>query len=413
MLDSRRWIVASVVSLLLAGFIFLCLQVCVGAYLSGNGSPSRLEQATMWDPLNAEPWVRLGHQDYLGELAPERSLRDFDHAVHLNPLDAQAWLEMAYAAQAAGKLELQRTALERALAADPTTPAYELAAANSYLAAGDAQTGFQQLRDIVKSDPDSLPSALDLAWRASHDAGLILRQIVPGNTEGQLIFLQLLASRDREQDAAAVWKSVLAQQKPYDPTLVFPYVQYLLEKGLGAQAQSVWYELTSHKEFSGYRSSANLLVNAGFENDVLNAGLDWRYQPLAHINVRLGTSAVHGGKRALCLTFDGAAAETGISQYVAVDPGTEYELTGFYRSDQLEGAGGLQWEVRDVVTHNVLFPASPESATFPPSLLWEEFRDSFKTAPETSVVLIKLERVPAGDILRGTGCLDDLSLSRK
>ena len=68
---------------------------------------------------------------------PRAALRPYRAAVHLNPHSARYWFDLASAYQVLGDTSNQTSALEHAIAADPTTPDVAWEAANFYLVQGE------------------------------------------------------------------------------------------------------------------------------------------------------------------------------------------------------------------------------------------------------------------------------------
>src|SRR4029077_15476500 len=99
----------------------------------------------------------------------------------------------------------------------------------------------------------------------------------------------------------------------------------------------------------------------------------------------------------------------GIFQWVAVRPNTDYVLNGFYKIEEMEGTGGLQFEVLDTANHLVL----NQGATLNQIGGWQSFSDDFKTGATTELVRLRLVRIPRRDILQGKLWIDDLSLVQK
>ena len=394
----------------LALYAVFCLQLFVGAHFSRSSSAGRLRLATRLDPLNSAAWMKLGHLEYFLEQQPALAAQDLHRAVTLDPLQALAWLELASVEQGLGDHESQIAALQRAYAADPTTPMYLLAEANSYFSAGEPSLAFRRLRDVSTHHRDSLAPALDLAWRATRDPDLILREVTGGDPQAQMALLRFLSALGEEQAAGRVWRALQQNGVAFDPALAVPYVQLLLDNDRADEALAAWQILTARPGMAGYQISQNLLANAGFEADILNSGLDWHYQPRPSVSVNVSTESPHGGQRALCLSFDGPVSDTGLSHYLALPSPSTFELRGFYRATDLRGAGGLAWSLRDLASDADV--TLRDDGMLEHSSDWRPFRAGFSTAQQ-SVLLLSLKRIPAGDILRGQLCLDDLSLTKK
>src|SRR5690348_11202293 len=159
-----RLVVGVVLLAALAGFLLFCVRFFVADRFLRAGDLSGLKRAAHLDPWNGSVWRHAAEKENM----PEAAISDANHAVALNPRDAAAWLELAFAQQETGHSSAAANAVNRALHADPTTPTYVLTAAQLYFSLGQQEAGLQQLRDLATHDPDSLPNIVDLAWRATH-----------------------------------------------------------------------------------------------------------------------------------------------------------------------------------------------------------------------------------------------------
>jgi hypothetical protein len=76
----------------------------------------------------------------------------------------------------------------------------------------------------------------------------------------------------------------------------------------------------------------NLLSDGGFEGKYWNGGFGWRAEQT--LSSGLDTSQFHSGRRALRFVFLGPAfSDSGVSQYVPVEPNVRYHLRKKTRSE--------------------------------------------------------------------------------
>lgn len=402
----RAYAVFAVVACAL--YLTLCARTYIGDRLADSWDENKLQAATRITPESAEPWLRLGHLN-LDADRPAARLQLLK-GVERNPYDPLGWIELALARETSGDAQSRQDALEHAVKCDPTTPAVLISAAGIYLGAGEENRGLQLLQSLGQHDRDRIPVVLDLAWRMTHDPAAILKQIADDDTDIKIALLNLMTQNDRPDAAAMVWESISRSPKPYEPRRVFPYVQYLTDHDQGKRAEEVWRRLGAvDKEFRAYVPRGNLIVNPGFELEMLNAGLDWRYQPVANVSMALDAALSHSGRYSLALNFDGDVEEAGISQSIPVRPNTDYALTGFYRVDHLEGTGGIQWEIRDTASKAVL----NQGVLLNQLGEWQSFEDDFRTGESTELVRLRVVRVPAHDVLEGRIWIDDLELTER
>src|ERR1019366_8639061 len=119
------------------------------------------------------------------------------------------------------------------------------------------------------------------------------------------------------------------------------YFLYLIEHKDVAQAVRVWQQTADRFGLSSYLPSpANLIVNGSFNLEVLNAGFDWHYDKQSAVSLTLDPSTFHAGRRSLLITLDGPGInDSGVYQWIAVQPNTTYTFSGYYKNGDMEGAG--------------------------------------------------------------------------
>jgi tetratricopeptide (TPR) repeat protein len=376
--------------------------------LARFGTRESLEEASRLEPGNATYADLLGRRSFYADQDVKGAVREFESATSLNPGMAQYWTDLALAYSAAGQTGHEREAVQRALLADPSSPEVAWDTANFYFALGDSQAALAQLHIVFQYQSWSALDAMQLAWRGTHDPAVILREAIPDDPETRLTFLKFLLSQNEPEAAAQVWNQVTAEGRPFDPKLAFPYVQYMLAQKQVAGAQEIWKQLAAvNPGFAPYLPYPGMMVNSGFEQDILNAGFDWRYQQVPHVSLALDASEARGGKRALAINFDGGpVGDLGFWQLVPVQPGTTYEMTAYSQAAEWSGTGGLRLAVEDAFDHTPC-GASELLAT---TAGWRASALTFTTGPQTTLVMVKLVRDPAGGVLAGKFWLDDVSL---
>src|SRR5262249_12839380 len=230
---------------------------------------------------------------------------------------------------------------------DPRTPTVAWEAGQQYLAEGQTEAALRQLRMVIEHDKVTAPAALDLSWRATHDAALMLEQGVPATANGRVAFLAYLVEHDEPEGAALAWKELTDLNQKFPPQIALPYVEFLLTAADPSAAAEVWKVLeTQETDFPAFRNGS-AIVNAGFEQPNINAGLDWRSQPISGVNTAIDVNHAHSGHRSLGIVLDEGSAidEVGIFQYLALQPGTRYQFSAYVRGESLAGVGGIRFEI--------------------------------------------------------------------
>ena len=368
-------------------------------YFSTKLDLPSLRLAARLEPHNAEYQYRLGEYFLQNQHEPKTAVPFFKSATALNPQKARYWLELSRVYQRLVNVDQQKDALQHAIAADPSTPDVAWDAANFYWARGETDQALREFRVVLESDPYLPPAALERCWRIKPDVDFLLGDVVPGNAEVYSSFLDFLVSRNEPAAAAKVWTKMAQLQQTVDPRHVFDYVRYLIDRRDVEQAHQAWRQAATLSDLSGYQPSPeNLVINGDFSLPVLNGGFDWQYDKLSDVSLALDPTESHSGHRSLSIIFDSRGTEdAGIRQLIPVEPNTKYEFSAYFKSEGLEGAGGPRFLLEDRFTGENYF-ASEELKD---EGFWKPVSGTFATGPATKLVLLRIQRVPAGNAIRG------------
>jgi tetratricopeptide (TPR) repeat protein len=399
-----------VVTLLLASaYVATCVQWYRGAALARSYDEGDLQRAQRINPGNAEAYFRLGLYSQYITHESARAMENYREAVRLNPWSARYWFTLAIEYQVAGDQVGYRQAVAQALAAEPMRPDLAWDVAVTEVVAGDMLQALRHMRIVIANDPVRTVEALRLCLRAAQNPNLILGNALPPNTDAYLAFVDLLLQGEQTKAAAAAWQRMVELRLPVTPQQIDRYVRYLIGKREVDQAVHVWRDMSSlNPALAAYvPSQTNLVVNGSFERDLLNRGFDWRCSPPSGVTVSVDTTEFRGGNRSLHLQFDGVTFETaGIEQFVAVRPNTTYRLAFSSKGEELVGIGGLAALVYDAYSHSPLVTIQAMGAPG----IWHDYSNTFRTGPDTRLVILTFPHMPASSVLRGNLWLDDVEI---
>jgi hypothetical protein len=394
-------------------FLLLALRAFLASHLAGVPDSTHLQKAIRLEPANAEYHELLGRNLALSGITLGDAISHYRTAVSLNPYVARYWLDLAGAYQVAGQIDEQERSVERAVEADPTTPHVAWEAANFFLVQGDPLRALRHFRIVLANDdPMAVDAALGLCWRATGDANQILDQALPPRADLYFRFLRLLIDKQQVSAAEHVWNQLIGLHQTFSPELAFPYLRFVIAQKEVPAAQSAWKQLAGvDRSLERYLPSReNLVVNGGFEENLLNGGFDWLYQPSSHVALAIDSSEFHSGTRSLSVTFDGEnPAAAGISQLIPVKPDTEYDFSAECRTKDLETASGPRFAITDAYSNASYVLTDDVLGTIP----WRLQQAQFRTGPNTNLVFLKIIREPAGPLIRGKLWIDDLKLVEK
>ena len=405
----RRWLFSASMILLVCAYLLLIGREFAASVLAARPDRDSLERAVRLSPGNADYRHRLGRYFAFVASDPQSAVASFQSAVALNPHQARYWFDLAAARQVAGDAAGQREALEHALEAEPTAPDVAWEAANFFLVAGDTDRALREFRVVIENDPYLPAAAFETCWRVRPDTDALLRDLVPPRPDSLLAFLSLLMSKGETDGTLKVWDRLLQLHQKFDAHYLFDYVRYLILARRPDAALAAWEQAAGVLDLAAYLPNPdNLVVNGDFSLDVLNGGLDWTYQNQAGVRLLLDPSDFHTGRRSLSITFEGPGiSDAGIRQWIPVRPGSTYEFTAYYKSAEFQGAGGPQIVLRDGYTGQMLASSGPlNDADF-----WKPVHAAFTTPASTTLLLLNVERLPAGSPIRGKLWLDNFELS--
>src|ERR1022692_2274816 len=408
----RKFSFAAACCILVGLYLHLALRAYLASHLAATPDVSNLSKATRLEPSNAEYRELLGRSLALSGANLNAAIANYRTAVHLNPDVARYWLDLAGAYQVAGRTSEQEQSVEQAVEADPTTPHVAWEAANFFLVQGDQERALRNFRVVLANDPEAVDSALQLCWRATGDENEILDRALPRRPDLYLSFLRLLISKQEVAATENVWNHLIALNQEFSTKLAFPYFRFLIAKQEVAAAQTAWQQLAGvNRSLQPYLPSPeNLVVNGGFEENLLNGGFDWWYESNPHAALAIDTSEFHSGTRSLSVTFDGLnPADAGIVQFIVVKPHTDYAFSAEFRTEELETASGPRFAIADAYSNASYVLTDDVMGTNP----WRLQQARFHAGPNTNLVLLKVVRQPANPLIRGKLWIDDLRLGEK
>jgi tetratricopeptide (TPR) repeat protein len=379
-------------------YVGLVAREFLADYFSRKLDLPSLQLAARLEPGNAEYEYQLGRYFLQTQREPETAVRFFRSATALNPHNAGYWLELSRTYRRLANNDQQEEALQHAVAADPSTPDVAWDAGNFYWALGETDKALREFRVVLEQNPYSL-AALECCWKIKPDIDLLLRNVVPRNAEAYSSFLDFLVSRNEPAAAARVWTQMVQLQQTVEPRHVFAYVRYLIDRRDVEHARQAWQQAASLSDLSGYQPSPeNLVVNGDFTLPVLNGGFDWLHDKLSDVSLALDPAESHSGHRSLSIIFDSRGIEdAGIRQLIPVDPNTKYDFSAYFKSEGLEGAGGPRFLLEDRFTRATYFASEElKDAGF-----WKQVGGTFDTGPDTRLLVLRIQRVPAGNAIRG------------
>lgn len=406
----KRAFLAGCVAVLFLG-LSLCCQEFAEQTLLAAGTPNSISRAARLQPLNAEPEEKLGIL-YLSPLDGDFRLaaNHLEKAVALNPHSSSAWLALANAYFALDDEDRRRDAVSRALISEPKDTEVQWAAANLFLSS-DLNRSLELLREVVENDPRYAPTAMEVAYHAT-DADIDKTMLaVPLTSVSRLQLMRWLLERDHPEAADRVWPTVLEAPGTLAVRDTFFYLDSLIARHQPAEAFTAWSAIRQKDPALRVRRQPdNLLSNGDFEDDLLNGGFGWRYSPVSGVTASLDTSTFHAGTRSLLLQINSEDVQDfGVTQLVAVLPGSHCRVSGWVHAEELEAAHGVRLAILDGYSHVQLALSDDVVGSFP----WRELTADFTVPENTGLVQFAVVRSPSNGVIRGRLWLDNVSIEKQ
>lgn len=391
-------------------YLLLALRPFVASWLAAGLDPKKISQAMKWEPANSEYPDLLGRQLALSGTSVNEAISDYRTAVRLNPYEARYWLDLAGAYQFTGDTTEQAASVLHAVEADPTTPHIAWEAANFFLVQGDLEKSLRYFQVVLGNDPEAVGSVLELCWRASGDATQIMDHALPPRADLYLSFLGLLVTRQQVAAAESVWNRLIELKQPFSATPALPYFRLLIAQHEVDAAKTAWQQLAKvDPSLEPYLpSQRNLVVNGGFEENLLNGGFDWWFQSYSHAELNIDTNEFRTGTRSLSVTFDGQSVPgPQLVQFIPVKPNTSYEFSAESRTQDIDTASGPRFAITDAYTNQSYVLTDDTLGSTP----WRIQEARFQTGSNTKLVMLKIVRDPPQPLIRGKMWIDDVMLT--
>lgn len=338
-----------------------------------------------------------------------RALAEYEAAAAASPHNYLNWLNLGRVRSQSGDVAGAEAAFVRAEQLAPNYAAVQWAYGNFLLRSGRSDEGFALMARAAQANTDYARSAALTALQL-FDGDSAQAVAVMGDSDASRAAMQTaLIEMDRPEDAAAVWLTIgEGARKARYREAGTKLASDLMTKKHFALAASV---LASLGEGTG--GARGQMGNGGFEDGVKlrEAGpFEWQIADGASPRIGLSEERPHSGRYSLAVIFNSfdTAAFRSISQVVVVEPGRQYEIEGFYRSD-VKTASNLRWEVAEAPAGSVLARSEP----LQPTAEWTRFTLRFTVPAGVDGVMFRFTRdgcTGASCPTTGTIAFDSLSL---
>ncbi|MEP7149552.1 MAG: tetratricopeptide repeat protein [Acidobacteriota bacterium] len=338
-----------------------------------------------------------------------RSLNEFEVATGLAPENYLFWLDLGRARERSGDAAGAERALRRALDLAPNYARVQWAFGNALLRQGRVDEAFAEMKKSVAGDPTAFAnSAAVTAWQFFGSDVVAIRQAAGGSIQFDGALAALLLREKRFDEAIELWNDLSADERRTSlretGTL---FVGQLLGEKRFRDASRIAAEISDNAD-----SRAGQITNGGFEMAVKPTGagpFEWAIAPGLQPQIVLSSGQKRGGNNSLLIIFnsgDGKDFRT-VSQLIAVEPNSAYEIEIFYRAD-LKTSAAFKWEIADAADGRRI--AVSDAVKNSPE--WSPLNLQFRSLSTSDGIVLRLIRENCGPICPVTGTIgfDDISL---
>ena len=380
-----------------------------------QGGIELARMAVRWAPGDPLTHWRLGslEEKTFSAESMAAAVNEYREAVRLSPNDYRYWMELGRALESSGDPERSEKALRRAVDLAPAYSHPRWQFGNLLLREGKYEEAFNQLGRAAEADDQMRPQVFELAMRIF--AGDIdqIAKIACSTPAARAQFAVYLVSVQKVDDAMRMWGTITPADRRAQTALTGEMDEVLVT---AKQFRAV---LNLRREL---QPDANLPVagqiwNGDFESPLTSSRADpfgWQVnsRPAAQVTI---DSLAHAGQGSLQITFKSSSTleKIKVSQTVVVEPGAQYRLEYYVRTQDLVSASTPVLSIVDAADGAALAASKPVPSG---TNQWEKITLDFTTKPKHDGITIGFNRADCSDTqvcpIFGLVWYDDFILQR-
>jgi tetratricopeptide (TPR) repeat protein len=322
--------------------------------------------------------------------ASDQAISELERAVSLRPSDYALWSQLGLLRDQMGNTAGALIAFDEAISRAPSYSQPRWNRGNVLLRSGRYEAAFDDLSQAAQSNPDLVPSLIDLAWGVSRGDAQLTEQLAQINTDRRrLAFAKLLARRGKAQEAVLQ----LGKVGNVPEVVRRELVEQLLAKSFFREAYNVW--KTADAVEARKEPAAPFIHDGGFEGRLSlgETGFGWRVpRDLQATVVSLDSGKPQSGLKDLSIEF-GGDSNPGlalVSQLVLVEPSKRYKINFSARSQQLV-TGGLPLVIAADASGDMKRLGQSTSLA-KGTTDWQPYSFELTAAPQTAAIVLTLTR---------------------
>lgn len=331
------------------------------------------------------------------------AIKRMTSAVRNDPASPERWADLADAYIEAGREDLARQCIDRAVASAPGLPHVQMRAANLSFRLGDMARGLKESAAAVAASSDYAVPVFQAWHRLGGGPENVFQEATPPPALARDYFVWLTGSANRAE-LAAVW-TLLGASVTERETLA--YIDYLIAQRDYAAASALASGLP--------KPDGNLLRDGGFEAPLQVGGATsvagWRVEPLEGASAELDRLMFRGGHSSLRLHFSGINPEyRNVAQKLVLPQGL-YRITALVRTEGVTSEQGISIRLADADDDHHFSVSESVLGSQP----WRTLNAAFSVGPGPRLVEVAVCRRASWGFdtpLSGTVWVDDIRLVR-
>ena len=412
--------------LLLAGVVILAIVVAwfavsrqlgnMIANLTSPDNPDVISAANLavslapGDPV--AKWLLASAETNGAASDVDSAVKSMEDAVRLSPFDYRWRIELGRAYEQAEKTELAEIEFQRSIELAPTYAFPRWHLGNFFLRQNRIDEAFVELRKAAENNRPYREQVFSLAWDYFDKDPVKVEQLAADTTDARAALALFFASRGRASDSLRIWNLLSDDDKAVNPQVAKDIAHGLYIQRIFPQALEFARQLGIDAE-----ARPEEITNAGFEHAIgsqAEARFDWQINRNdAKIDVTSDSTVRHSGARSLRVSFRNYVKPElyNIFQTVVVEPGKNYRLTFWVRSESLKSSGGPLLQIVNAVDD---MPIILSKAFSTGTNDWLEYTIDFRAPENCNGITIRTVRLPCGGQcpIVGTLWYDDFELRR-
>jgi len=277
-------------------------------------------------------------------------------SLRLNRYNSEAAIDLALRYESDGDFHRAEELLLQAFAVDRTyVPRWSLA--NFYFRRDNLPAFWSWVRRATETPAEDIGALFELCWRVTPDPKTIEANIAEENPGVVRQYIVFLIGKDRPAAAVNPALILLRTDSPdSDQTLLFTLLDKLIHADDATDANSIWTGLIGRHWVVADTKFPN---NPQFLRDPLPVDFDWDFPEYNGLHSWPGASGLEA-------EFTGDEPENCViaEQTIVLPPGS-YKLESSYRTRNIPPDTGIQWQVLEAKSDNVIAGSSFLSSDSP------------------------------------------------